>query len=149
MPNDDERGTEVAGDEALLRGIVRPEWWNAEEQRPSTAIFSFPKFSAYQETITPDTHPIRRLPAGSDQFPDGSGVLRINCNAARLLGFDARHEPENGDEAHANVYCDLNSTQRKKRIRRLLDPVETPSTSVLVTPVIERLLASTKTKSNL
>ena len=142
MTDESARGPQVQSHEELLRAIVRPEWWNVVEDRPSSAVFSFPKFSAFIESKTTEDHPTRKLPVGSGQFPDGSGLLRFNSGTARELDFDARHEPEGGDDSHANVYCDLNSNQRKKRIRKFL---EAPTTSVVVAPDVERLRASART----
>jgi hypothetical protein len=133
------RGPEVPPQEELLRAIVRPEWWNGEENRVSSGILSHNKTSAFIDALAPAGHPIRGLPKGSGQLPDGAGVLKFNCGTARQYDFDARHEPENGDNAHANVYCDLNSNQRKKRIRKLLDA---STTSVTTEPIMERLRAS-------
>jgi len=141
VADESSRGPEIPAEEYLLRAIVRPEWWNVAENRLSSGVLSHSKFSAFVESLIPPEHPLRSLPNGSPPFPDGAGILRFNSGEARRHDFDARHEPENDDDAHANVYCDLNSNQRKKRIRELL---ECATTTVAVRPVVERLRASTK-----
>ena len=113
MSVDSSRGPEVPAHEDLLRGIICANWWDAEEKHLSSAIFGFEKFSAYIESMT-------SVSAQAAQLRAGSGMIRFSCGAARALAFDARHEPEGGDESHSNVYCDLNSRQRKKRARSLV-----------------------------
>lgn len=114
------RGPDVPPHEDLLRVMMHPHWWNEAEQRPSSALFAFAKFSAYIASLTTPDHPVRRLPEESGRFPAGSGVLSFQCGEARTLGYDARHEPENGDNSHAHVYCELNAKQRKKNFQKLL-----------------------------
>ena len=48
-------------------------------------------------------------------------MLSFNCGRARALGFDARHEPENDNPAHAHLYCDCTAIpkERKKNAQRL------------------------------
>jgi len=141
VASESSRGPEVPSEDNLLRAIVRPEWWNADEDRVSSGILSHRKFSAFIESRMPPDHPLHALPNGSGQFPDGAGVLKFNCGEARKHEFDARHEPEDGDDAHANVYCDLNSNQRKKRIKKLLDAT---TTIVTAEPDVDRLRVSTE-----
>lgn len=121
------RGPQVSADEALFRGIVRPEWWDPEDGHLSSGIFGFPKFSAYIESMTDEDTLLRR-------FPEGSGLVEFNCGTARKLGFDARQEPEHGDEAHANIYCELSSNKRKKHARKLVE-----ASTVTKKPDIEKL----------
>lgn len=131
MTDEPSRGPEVPPHEDLLRVIMHPHWWNEEEQRPSSALFAFAKFSAYIASLTAPDHPVRQLPHDSGRFPAGSGVLTFQSGEARALGYDARHEPENGDNSHAHVYCEMNAKQRKKNFQRLL---ASPNTRVVVKP---------------
>lgn len=128
MADVEPRGPAVPSDESLLRGIRVPEWWDQQDEYVSPAIFGFPKFSSDIESMTTQDAALGRL-------PDGSGILRFNSGVARQLQFDAHHEPELGNDAHANVY----RTRRKKQARRLLD---SESTMVIVKPDIEKLRAS-------
>jgi hypothetical protein len=111
------RGTEVPADEDLLRGIVHPDWWDAESKHVSSAIFAFPKFSAFVASMSDEDELLSR-------FRRGTGMVRFNCGVARALGFNACHEPEQGNEAHANVYCDLPSSKRKKQARLLVEAAQ-------------------------
>jgi hypothetical protein len=131
MPDASSRGPEVPSHEDLLRGIVRPEWWDPHEEHLSSAIFAFPKVSAFIVSMF-QGDPLAK-------FPVGSGLLKLNTGVARALGFDARHEPEECEQAHANIYCDLNSNQRKKRAKRLIDD---NATVVTVKPDLDKLRAS-------
>jgi hypothetical protein len=109
-------GPPVADTEDLYRGITTNDWWVPEGNRPSSAAFRFPDFSSDVVSL-----------AGSPEFtlahlPAGSGIAQFNSGVARALGFDARLEadpeqPEN--HAHANVYCLLESKQRKKAAQKL------------------------------
>ncbi len=130
MANAPQRGPEVSGQEALLRGIFHPNWWDPDSKCLSSGVFGFPKFSAFVESLT-DTYDLLQ------SFPDGSGTIRFNAGAARELGFDARHEPEEGNDAHANVYCDLSSSQRKKRARKLVE-----ASQLIAAPDNEKLHSS-------
>lgn len=78
----------------------------------SSAAFSFPVFSADIARLSTVGQTLARWPAGS-------AVAAFNCGEARAIGFDARHEPEHGNDAHANVYCDGPGGERKRRARRL------------------------------
>lgn len=126
MPDAPERGPEVPPHEELYRLITTPDWWVADEQRPSSAAFKEPKFSVNVASLTTIAETVAQLhqllgrPAG--------GVVAFNCGRARQLGFDARHEadeqfPQNA--AHAHVYYSGNSTRRKKDARRLAEECRT------------------------
>lgn len=78
----------------------------------SSAAFSFPVFSADVARLSPVEQTLARWPAGS-------GIAAFNCGQARQLGFDARHEPEQGNDAHAHVYNDFPANERKRRARQL------------------------------
>ena len=109
-------GPEVPAGETLLRAITRPEWWDPEERHLSSAAFSRPKFSASILSKLDDENEML------ERFQQGTGLARFNCGEARELGFDARHEPEEDHDDHANVYStDLNGSQRKKLARKLVE----------------------------
>ena len=59
-----ERGEPVQDNENLWRAIVQPKWWNTDEDRPSSGIFSHKKFSAFVESLMASDHPMRFLPQG-------------------------------------------------------------------------------------
>jgi hypothetical protein len=80
----------------------------------SSAAFSHPVFSADIARLTTPDQTLSRWPAGS-------GIVAFNCGAARAIGFDARHEPEDGNGAHANVYGPPGTKERKRHARRLAD----------------------------
>ena len=130
MADQPSRGPEVPGHEDLLRSIVRPEWWDSDEQHLSSGIFGFPKFSTYIASMISEDAVLER-------FPAGSGMVHFNCCTARELGFDARHEPEHGDQAHANVYCEMSGNKRKKRARALVE-----AATVTREPDVEKLRAA-------
>ena len=52
--------------------------------------------------------------------PSG-GMVSFNCGQARALGFNAIHEPEYGNPAHAHLYCDAAARpkERKKNAQKL------------------------------
>ena len=110
-------GPEVPSAEELYRGLSTPQWWVAEEKRPSSAAFRFPVFSVDLASL-----------AGSPEttlahLPKGSGLVSFNCGGARALGFDARLEidPNHPDnKAHANVYSGHPSSQRKRMAQKLV-----------------------------
>lgn len=109
------KGPPVADGETLLRAVTpgAARTWIVDG-RPTSAAFSFPAFSSdvLSRTTVPDF--LARWPAGSQAVAYSAGV-------ARGLGFDARHEPEHGNDAHTNVYCDLPANERKRRARRLAE----------------------------
>jgi len=78
----------------------------------SSAAFNYPEFSVDVERLTTRDQTLARWPAGS-------GIAAFGCGAARGIGFDARHEPEHGNDAHANVYADFPPNERKRRARQL------------------------------
>src|SRR3989442_8476723 len=110
-------GPPVPPEEDLYRGITTPDWWVAEEKRPSSAAFRFPSFSVDVASL-----------AVSPQFtlahlPAGSGLVSFNCGQARTLGFDGHLEPDPNhveNQAHANVYSLHSASQRKKMAQRLV-----------------------------
>ena len=76
--------------------------------------------------------------ASLSHFEPGSGLVQFNCGVARSFGFDARHEPEDGNNAHSHVYSEHGSSQRKKKAKLLAE-----QSTVLVEPNIA-LLPATK-----
>jgi hypothetical protein len=120
MPEADSRGPQVDAEEDLYRLITTPDWWVAEQMRPSSAAFDEPKFSVNVASLTTIEETKRQL-HGDLNKPDG-GIICFGCGRARDLGFDARLErdeqfPDNA--AHAHVYCDGSKSSRKKNARRL------------------------------
>jgi hypothetical protein len=110
------RGAEVPPSETLSRVITSRNWWVAAENRVSSAAFAFPVFSVDMATLATPDQTLSR-------FAAGSGLVQFNAGAARQIGFDARQEidarfPDN--LAHANVYCDLPKSQRKRRAQQLV-----------------------------
>jgi hypothetical protein len=107
------RGPAVPDDDTLWRVIVPAA---AAVRFPngvlSSAAFSFPVFSADIARLTTEDQALAR-------WPTGSGIVAFDCGAARQVGFDARHEPEHGNAAHANVYSDFSNSERKRRARQL------------------------------
>jgi hypothetical protein len=108
-------GPGVDGNDELYRGITTPDWWVAAEGRPSSAAFSFPKFSVDVASRTTVEQTLGHL-------RPSSGLVSFPCGKARDLGFDARLEidpnfPEN--LAHAHVYCDFGKSRRKTRAQEL------------------------------
>src|SRR3990172_10453737 len=115
MDEDSFRGPQVKAEEDLYRAIT-PEWWVVAERRPSSAAFNHGKFSVNVVSLTTPEVTL-------SQFPQGPGLVSFNCGMARALDFDARHEmdrrhPEN--KAHANVYCDCPTKERKRRSRQFV-----------------------------
>jgi hypothetical protein len=78
----------------------------------SSAAFNYPVFSVDVAGLAPVANTLARWPAGS-------GVVGFGCGVARGLGFDARHAPENGNDAHADVHCAHPPNERKRRARQL------------------------------
>ncbi len=116
------RGPQVGAGETLLRAIAYRSWWKEDEDRPSSAVFTFePPISVDVSSLTSHQEVLAR-------FRSGSGLVSFVCGIAREIGFDARKEddPEHPDNAaHAHLYCDLGNKQRKKAARRLVDYVTT------------------------
>ena len=101
-------------DDDVLHRVVTPAaaaaWFPGG--RLSSAAFNFPVFSADVARLSPVADTLARWPAGS-------GVVGFGCGAARPLGFDARHEPEHGNPAHANVFNPCPTNERKRKARQL------------------------------
>jgi hypothetical protein len=78
----------------------------------SSAAFNFSVFSVDVARLSPVADTLTRWPAGS-------GLVGFGSGQARGLGFDARHAPELGNDAHADVHCTHPSGERKRRARQL------------------------------
>jgi hypothetical protein len=109
-------GPKVDDTEDLYRGITTPDWWVADEGRPSSAAFKHPDFSV-------DIASLAGSPAHTlGHLPPGSGVVAFNCGIAHGIGFEVRQEPDPDhpdNHAHANVYNPASPNQRKKMAQRL------------------------------
>lgn len=120
MSEPGERGPRVGADEELYRLITTSDWWVEDYERPSSAAFDWPKFSVNVASFTTVQRTTRQLREDLKK-PDG-GIVSFACGRARQLGFDARHERDEGfpdNEAHAHVYYDDSKASRKKNARRL------------------------------
>lgn len=108
-------GPHVPDGDDLYRVITNSNWWKTDTDSPSSAAFSYPVFSA---DIASKSSPKKTL----CRFQPGSGLVRFNCGEARVIGFDPREEPDPRcpeNLAHANVYTEAGSSQRKKKARKL------------------------------
>lgn len=116
----DARGPQVDADEALYRLITTPDWWVAEQKRPSSAAFDEPKFSVNVASLS-TVEETRQQLHDNLKRPEG-GIVSFQCGRARELGFDARLERDEAfpnNKAHAHVYYDGTRNSRKKNARRL------------------------------
>ncbi len=113
-PDAGPHGPPVDAAEMLLRVIAAgaAALWIKPDGTASSLLFNPPKFSVDIESLSSVEKTLGR-------WPSGSGVAAFPAGGARTLGFDARHEPEHGNAAHANVYSDLGTSQRKKSARSL------------------------------
>lgn len=113
MPDPVPSGPPVPDDETLHR-VITPTaaavWF--PNGVLSSAAFNYPVFSV-------DVAGFGTLAETLTRWPAGSGIAAFNCGEARQLGFDARLEPEHGNDAHANVYCGFPNNERKRRARHL------------------------------
>lgn len=115
------RGPVVPDSDHLLRVITTASWWKTATDQPSSAAFNYPAFSADIGSKTTATKTLTR-------FRAGSGLVSFQSAKAKEIGFDPREEidpqfPEN--LAHATVYNDAGTSQRKRMARRLADACET------------------------
>jgi hypothetical protein len=113
------RGQPVDVAETLYRFVTAASFWVAAENRPSSSLFDDPpRVSVHVASLT-TLEECRRQLVEELHKPDG-GMVSFNCGQARDLGFDARHEPERNNPAHAHLYCDgTPSKLRKKNAQRL------------------------------
>ena len=110
-------GPEVTPGEELYRFVTVGSFWVAAENRPSSSSFDDPpRVSVNVASLTTIENCLAQL-RGDLASPDG-GMVSFNCGQARQLGFDARHEPEKDNPAHAHLYCDATSRQKEpKKVR--------------------------------
>jgi len=124
-------GLEVDQVDDLFRCITTPDWWVAEEGRPSSAAFKQPNFSADMASVakTPE-HTLQR-------FPGGCGLVSFNYGSAKGIGFIARREPDPEHPenlAHANVYNLVTSGNGRKKMAQKLVEAVVASGGILVRP---------------
>jgi hypothetical protein len=107
-------GPEVDTKEDLYRCLTTPDWWVAEEKRPSSAAFKQPDFSADVASL-----------AGSPQytlerFPAECGLVAFNHGDAKEIGFIARLEPDRTIPTTKRTRTSTTRTPRRsgKRWRR-------------------------------
>ena len=119
MPDVSARGPQVDAAEDLYRAIHLSQWWNEEvtPPRPRSAAFNWAKFSVNVASRIGEEGAVRHL-ADVLGCPHGA-IVAFNCGVARDLAFDARHEPENDNPAHAHVYYDGSNSSRKTRAKKL------------------------------
>jgi len=88
---------QVAGSEWLLRAIPPSQYAATDaEGKPSSAPFKEDLFSVDIESMT-------SRDAIFGRWPRGTVLFRFLCKTARDLGYTVIHEPEHGNDAHANV----------------------------------------------
>jgi len=109
-------GTPVAGEEDLYRCLMQQKWWNEEENRVSSAAFTFRYFSANMASLASEEQTLA-------PFLPGTGLVVFACRDALEIGCDVRKEadpiaPDN--EAHAHVYMPPKNTERKRAAQRLI-----------------------------
>ena len=121
-------GPSVGDNDDLYRALVQSSWWVAEENRVSSAAFSFPVFSVNVASLVGSPE------ASLSRFEPGSGLASVSCASVKAAGGDPRLEkdPENPDNhAHANVYMPIRNADRKRAARKLADACQ-----VLRTPTL-------------
>jgi hypothetical protein len=119
-PSTAKKGPEVAPGEELFRFVTVRSFWVAAESRPSSSLFDDPPRVSVQVASLTSIEKCRGQ-LRSDLSSLEGGMVSFNCGQARQLGFDARHEPENDNPAHAHLYCDATERpkERKKNAQRL------------------------------
>ena len=112
--------SKVDSKEDLYRCITTPDWWVAEEKRPSSAAFKQPVFSTDVASRAGSIdHTLRR-------FSAACGLVCFNYADAKTIGFIARLEedPEHPDnKAHANVYNPNATSKRKTMAAKLIQKI--------------------------
>lgn len=109
-------GPPVADHEDLYRCLTHAKWWNEEENRVSSAAFSWPVFSVDVASLAGSAQ------ATLDRFCPGTGLVIFNCGRSREKGCDPRLEPDEqhpDNEAHAHVYMPKSNSKRKKAAQHL------------------------------
>lgn len=123
MADDIARGPAVPEEDTLHRAVLplaAAVWF--PNGVLSSAAFNYPTFST-------DIARLATVEQSLARWEVGTGLVGFNCGTARGIGFDARHEPEDGNDAHANVYSDFAPKERKRRARKLAE-----SCTVVVAP---------------
>ncbi len=114
------RGPHVDGSEDLYRFITTRSLWVVGENRPSSAAFDQPPpISVNVASLTTVEESTRQL--REDLGKPLGGIISVGCGRARGFGFDARHEPENNNLAHAHLYYEGSNNSRKKNARKLVE----------------------------
>ena len=114
------RGPVVDPSEDLYRFITTHSFWVVRENRPSSAAFDQPPpISLNVASLTTFEESTRQL--HEEMGKPLGGIISVGCGRARSLEFDARHEPENNNPAHANLYYDGSNKSRKKNARKLVE----------------------------
>ena len=112
------KGPPVADQEDLQRALTYNKWWVEEEQRVSSAAFSFPDFSVDIASIAgSEDYTIRR-------FASGTGLVVLNCGAVRGEGCHACKEKDQNhpdNEAHANAYMPTSGGHRKRAAKAIAE----------------------------
>ncbi len=120
MDHEAEKGPEVAPGEDLYRFVTVRSFWVVPENRPSSSLFDDPPRVSVNVASLISIEKCKTQLMNDFASPNG-GMVSFNCGQARQLGFDARHEPEKDNPAHAHLYCDeaARATERKKNAQRL------------------------------
>ena len=121
MDQGEHKGPPVPPGEILYRFVTVSSFWVCKENRPSSSLFDDPPRVSVNVASLTTVDKCRQQLVGKLGRPNG-GMVSFNCGEARQLGFDARHEPEQDNNAHAHLYCDQDATarERKKNARRLV-----------------------------
>lgn len=110
-------GPEVDPADFLNRCLTTPDWWVAEEGRPSSTAFKQPDFSTDIASLA------KSAEYTLARFPPGCGLVSFNYGEAKTIGFIARQEadPEFPDnKAPANVYNAQPSGSKRKTMAQKL-----------------------------
>ena len=120
MGDGTEKGQEVAPGEELYRFVTVRSFWVIPENRPSSSLFDDPPRVSVNVASLTSIGKCKAQLINDLASPNG-GIVSFNCGQARQLGFDARHEPEKDNPAHAHWYCDeaAKPKERKKNAQRL------------------------------
>ncbi len=114
MVDDDNLGPEVPDKETLYRFVTVSSFWVKKEKRPSSSLFDNPpRVSVNIASMTTKEECEHQLREDL-RHPEG-GMVSFNCGMARDLGFDARHEPEGNNQAHAHLYCDEDHSNKQRK----------------------------------
>lgn len=116
MADDSDRGPLVPNAEDVYRILTHPNWVKRDLGIPSTAAFSFPKFSVDRAAMTTPERSAAR-------FDDVTHVAEFNVGEAAKLGLSTHAEvdvdyPEN--DAHAHVYHSAGNSGRKRAAKELV-----------------------------